>query len=178
MYRIFPELGEALDNLIANRHFWQDALAQELAANEAGVVRPPEQRAEEAVSAQLGASCGCCVLQVLMLLLLLLPLHGPPSSHRRGGTTHLLNGTACWYCWHRCCRPRRTSACAISRTSTKTSPASARSRWVVLQGGKALGGCFVAGRPLLAEGRSAAAEAAAGADLTWPGPPETHRGIN
>ena len=95
MYRIFPELGEALDNLIANRHFWQDALAQELAANEAGVVRPPEQRAEEAVSTQLGAGCGCCVLQVLVLLLLLLPLHGPPSSHRRGGTTHLLNGTAC-----------------------------------------------------------------------------------
>jgi hypothetical protein len=44
---------------------------------------------------------------------------------------------------------------------------------VVLQGGKAWGGCFVAGRPLLAEGRSAAAEAGAAADLTWPwpGPP-------
>ena len=23
VYKIFPELGEALDNLIANRHFWQ-----------------------------------------------------------------------------------------------------------------------------------------------------------
>ena len=69
VYRIFPELGEALDNLIANRHFWQDALAQELAANEAGVVRPPEQRAEEAVSsrlegcwraARLAAACCSC----------------------------------------------------------------------------------------------------------------------
>jgi hypothetical protein len=49
VYKIFPELGEVLDNLIANRHFWQDALLCELAAGGDGVPRTSEQRAEEEV---------------------------------------------------------------------------------------------------------------------------------
>lgn len=43
VYKIFPELGEAVDNLLANRHFWQDALLEEIGAG------PPGAAAEERV---------------------------------------------------------------------------------------------------------------------------------
>ncbi|KAL4448605.1 hypothetical protein ABPG75_005824 [Micractinium tetrahymenae] len=56
-YKIFPELGEAVDNLMANRHFWQDELMGELAAPGAvvpGTLDPltPERRAEEQAKAE------------------------------------------------------------------------------------------------------------------------------
>ena len=84
VYRIFPELGEALDNLLANRHFWQHALLAELQQDPqqaqqaqqaqqqqqqqqeqqqpgAPPSRSPEQRAEEVVSAsRWGAFAAGC----------------------------------------------------------------------------------------------------------------------
>lgn len=108
MFKILPELGEALDNLIANRHFWQAS-------------RPSEARSSSPRAGLLEYSlaapeAACCLSEALGRR-----VSGPPRSSWRGpGGTRL--GT---------CRSGQGACCAAAAAKRAASSPAAQGQLLV-----------------------------------------------